>query len=67
LAWRGEPLFADELRKDKNPYLSIAFETPLGNRVNAQFIYDFESNKSNDTFFHFGKRNSLSVDLGLSF
>ncbi|MBT3604784.1 MAG: hypothetical protein HOE48_25000 [Candidatus Latescibacteria bacterium] len=67
LAWRGEPLFADELRKDKNPYLSVAFETPLRNRVQARFVYDFESNKSNDNFFNFNKRNSLSVDLGLTF
>ena len=67
LAWRGEPLFADEMRKDKNPYFSVAFETPLANKLNARFVYDFESNQSNDTFFNFKKRNGLSVDLGLSF
>jgi hypothetical protein len=67
LAWRGEPLFADEMRKDRNPYLSVAFESPVGNRLNARFVYDFESNKSNDTFYCFNKRNSLSGDLGLSF
>lgn len=67
LAWQGVPLFADDLRKDKNPYLSVAFETPLGNRVRGRFVYDFESNKSNDTFYNFGKRNNLSVDVGFSF
>lgn len=67
LAWRGEPLFADELRKDKNPYLTVAFETPISSKVQARFVYDFESNKSNDTFFNFNKRNGLSVDLGLNF
>ncbi len=67
LAWQGVPLFADDLRKDKNPYLSVAFETPLGNRVRGRMVYDFESNKSNDAFYHFGKRNNLSLDVGFSF
>lgn len=67
LAWQGVPLFADELRKDRNPYISVAFQTPISNRVMATFVYDFESNQSNDTFYNFKKRNNLSVDLGMTF
>lgn len=67
LAWRGVPLFADELRRDRNPYFSVAFETPLNQAVTAKFIYDFESNQSNDSFYNFGKRNNLSVDLAIAF
>jgi hypothetical protein len=55
------------LRKDRNPYFSLTFETPLGERVNSRLVYDFERNLSTDVYYDYKERHSFSVNFDFNF
>ena len=55
------------LRRDKNSTVSFALEKPLGQRIQSRILYGFQKNSSNDIFYDYTSRHSLSIDFEVGF
>ncbi|MDP6037404.1 MAG: hypothetical protein QGG64_02540 [Candidatus Latescibacteria bacterium] len=63
----GSILPSGELREDENSFFDASLELPLTERVATTLGYGFTRNLSNDQFYHYDKRHSLSFDLSVEF
>ncbi len=63
----GEPIDIEGFRQDRGAFGSLSLEKPLTTNVNLGIWYGLDSNRSNDPYYDYGMRHSLSMDLKLSF
>ena len=63
----GEPTASGALREDRSAFGSISVERPLTERVTAGVWYGFERNRSNDPYYDYNGRHSLSVGFDIRF
>jgi hypothetical protein len=63
----GAILRSGELREDENSFFDASLELPLTEQVTTTLGYGFTRNLSNDQFYHYDKRHSVSLDLSVEF
>jgi hypothetical protein len=63
----GNPIEIAGFRRDKSAFGSLSLEKPLAANLNLGIWYGLDRNKSNDPYYAYGLRHSLSMDLKLSF
>jgi hypothetical protein len=61
----GLPVDVGTYRKDRSTFTSLLVEVPLSRGVSAGILYGFERNRSNDAYYNYGGRHSLSVGLDI--
>ncbi len=63
----GAILPAGALRQDEHSFFDARLELPITQRVTTAFGYGISRNISNDEFYHYDKRQSMSFDLNIEF
>ncbi|MYB55635.1 MAG: hypothetical protein F4X51_04510 [Gemmatimonadetes bacterium] len=63
----GAILQGGALRQDEYSFFDAFLELPLTQRVTTEFGYGISRNFSNDEFYHYGRRQSVSFDLTVEF
>ncbi|MDA0747507.1 MAG: hypothetical protein O2954_13385, partial [bacterium] len=63
----GLPTSLEERRQDRNASLSAIFEVPLTPALRSQIGYTFDRNLSNDLYYNYPGRHSLSVNFDINF
>ena len=63
----GEPLDIAGFRRDRSGFGSLSLEKPLAANLDLGIWYGLDRNRSNDPYYHYGLRHSLSMDLRISF
>ena len=63
----GAILPSSELRIDEHSFFDVSMELPLTERVATTLGYGMSRNISNDQFYHYEKRQTVSFDLNVEF
>lgn len=63
----GLPLADLALRRDRITFGRVGLEIPVGDRFELGADYRYESSRSNDVYYDYRGRRSLSLSLGLQF
>ena len=63
----GNPIGDGVFRDDRTTFASAAFEKPLTSRLDLGIWYGYQKNRSNDLYYEYDARHSLSADLKLGF
>lgn len=63
----GNALPDGALRRDGFSFMNVSLELPITDRWTAYLGYSLSRNVSNDTFYHFDRRQYVSFDLGIGF
>ncbi|MCY3682650.1 MAG: hypothetical protein OXH16_14710 [Gemmatimonadetes bacterium] len=63
----GAILQGGALRQDEYSFFDAFLELPLTQRVTTEFGYGISRNFSNDEFYHYDRRQSVSFDLTIEF
>ncbi|MDP6778264.1 MAG: hypothetical protein QGI83_16020 [Candidatus Latescibacteria bacterium] len=63
----GNAIAEGLFREDRETFASVTLEQPLTSRLDMGIWYGYQRNLSNDLYYNYGARHSLSVDLKLGF
>ena len=63
----GDAIGEGVYREDRATFASLALEQPLTPRIDLGLWYGFQRNRSNDLYYNYDARHTLSMDLKLGF
>ncbi len=63
----GDAIGDGVFREDRTTFASVTFEQPMTPRIDLGLWYGFQQNRSNDLYYDYDARHTISMDLKLGF